>query len=626
MKVLKSKDKNELRELNKKNIIYLKRAQMAVIADEKALDDAKYEKKDTNYLAQRKNIRCFIHSRYDVSQEVESMFLKTPKNIEHIMLLGCGLGAAVRYALNSRNFPALKRLTIVEPSPMWADVVMTETDMEKAWGKNIGKVSFLVGFSPDYIGRLAAKESLELNENFFMAYHLSIRTLFSVYYREIVAEKTNQIQNFLMLLATNKKSLHKTVYNTVLNLAYPSYDFADIMDMFKGKNVIVVSAGSSLEKNIHLLENAKKKAIVVAVGTAIGILDARGIKPHFCMALDPSHEQYGFFKNLKEGHEHAPLIYANSLYSEILPSYKGHSVRINTEYDKLSILLHTKRLLKAPSFPTGPSITNLAAEAFCASGCKRLVFVGQDMCMYNYQLHADSGEHQQYKTDKKNENIFLKDIFGNSVVTSREYYIIKQYLEKTIAHFDKKIEFINATEGGLGIYGVFNKLLSDVLAAWEEDDISEVIDERFKKIKLRDFQNELGELREKIDEISRLNDENLKNLRKASNIFLKDSQLIERERYMQTIKKTQNNEQQLRKIDWYSEFLLPFLDVFLEADYFRLKSGIKSADEKLKLRSVLEKELLKAQAAESFFMILNEALEKVFLEEIKAKETSMLVK
>jgi len=48
----------------------------------------------------------------------------------------------------------------------------------------------------------------------------------------------------------------------------------------------IVSAGPSLRKNMHLLREAKDKAIIIATQTMLRPLIDMGIEPHYVTSLD----------------------------------------------------------------------------------------------------------------------------------------------------------------------------------------------------------------------------------------------------------------------------------------------------------------------------------------------------
>ncbi|MDR1702012.1 MAG: DUF115 domain-containing protein [Sporomusaceae bacterium] len=614
-----------------KNEEYLQKMAIVFQGQEKnlgVLDDANYEKKYGQYFARRKDTACFLSSRYSEEEEIKSMFALTPKDTEYIILFGAASLAAVRYALDERNFPDLLILTVVEPSPAWFGLLKKEVDFASIIGENASKVAFFVGYRPASLGKIIGSGMAVVAEKFSLVQHLSVRSLFPEYYNEVSISVVEYLRAMPVFLNTGKTLLQRAIYNEFLNLALPAYNFEDLMPIFKNKTVIIVSAGPSLEKNICLLEEAKQKAVVVAVGSAIRILDERGITPHFVVALDPQPSMHKIFGKLKN--KKIPIIHLSVFYYEGLKHYEGTLIRACAS-DKLNIFLQHERGLEAKIFPAGPSVGNLAAEIFCAAGIKKLIFTGQDMCMYGYQLHADTGEYDRFKkmhqSDSKNKKdlLELKDIYGNDVISPRNYYMIKDFLEDTVNRYNQKIEFINATEGGLGIKGTPNKTLCSVLASLPADDIEPVLREQLEKMEKRDFCADLYQLKAEVDAIEILNNENLTRMEKIKEIFYEDTGLSGQEKYAKAFKDTVKNEHKMKEIKFH-RFVQENLEVFLETDCLKWGQGIESPDLHVKFRAILEIQLKTAQTTKLFLEIIKQALSEVFADEIKVKTFSLVVK
>lgn len=54
---------------------------------------------------------------------------------------------------------------------------------------------------------------------------------------------------------------------------------------------IIVSAGPSLDKNVHLLNGLKDKALIIACGSTMSALNHHGVVPHILLATDAAHDK-----------------------------------------------------------------------------------------------------------------------------------------------------------------------------------------------------------------------------------------------------------------------------------------------------------------------------------------------
>ena len=80
--------------------------------------------------------------------------------------------------------------------------------------------------------------------------------------------------------------------------------------------------GPSLEKTLHLLKEAKSKAVIIAVDAALPTLLPAGILPDLLVAIDPMPENVAFFKDnplLK----HVPFMCLTQYTPEIVDIYPG---------------------------------------------------------------------------------------------------------------------------------------------------------------------------------------------------------------------------------------------------------------------------------------------------------------
>src|SRR6185436_2485416 len=74
----------------------------------------------------------------------------------------------------------------------------------------------------------------------------------------------------------------------------------ELKDAHAGIPAIIVSAGPSLRKNMHLLKEAKGRAIIIATQTTLRPLLDMGIEPHYVTSLDYHDICTRFFENLPE--------------------------------------------------------------------------------------------------------------------------------------------------------------------------------------------------------------------------------------------------------------------------------------------------------------------------------------
>ena len=94
-------------------------------------------------------------------------------------------------------------------------------------------------------------------------------------------------------------------------------------NLFKGHPAIIVSAGPSLEKNIHLLREAKGKAVIIAVDAVLPTLVPAGVIPDIVVVLEANRTQFLVFQNIPLL-RYIPAVFSGEVVHESLSSlYPG---------------------------------------------------------------------------------------------------------------------------------------------------------------------------------------------------------------------------------------------------------------------------------------------------------------
>lgn len=438
-----------------------------------------------NYIMENEDASCFVHSIYDIDDEMKMMFKSVEKDCKTIILFGLGCGYALKYI--QKNYPDLNNLCIIEPTLHLFNEYLKESKINDAI-KSAQNTTFIINQEPEKVADMLLHIILK-DPKASISFNVSYRTIFNDYFIELQTLLLRKIRTTISTMATLRSNNEKWISNSFKNLQLFKLSIESIISDIKDKPVVIVSAGPSLGKNIHLIEAVKRKAIVFAVGSAIKILDNYGIEPHYRVAIDGDIAETKVFTDLKNNT--IPLIYSNTLYYEILRDYKGPIISMITQIDFLGSYFYDKVRKYFIGIDTGASVANATFDLLCQSGCKKIVFIGQDMCFQDGKIHAkgtiDSKNQSQYN---EKSHIKMEDIYGNSVSTISAYLQIKYDLDSKIKNY-QDIQVINATEGGLGIEGAKNKPLGLVL---EEDLIDNI---KFDSDGL--YQNELAKIQSEYD-------------------------------------------------------------------------------------------------------------------------------
>lgn len=279
------------------------------------------------------------------------------------------------------------------------------------------------------------------------------------------------IKNNFVKLTTNRNTrLHyaEIWFNLLLkNIKYMRNGISANRMKSKFKNIpaIIVSAGPSLNKNIHKLKEISN-GLIFTGGRTLGALVDMKIEPDFLCVVDPLQESYKlvekYISNIK-----CPLVFYEGTNNDIVKKHNGYKIfSTNSEFIRESF---DEDII---SLSGGGSVAHSMTLLALYIGCNPIIFVGQDLAYTDDKVHAECAENTWGKNElenyKKNDDLYVEDINGNLVRTSIELNGFKVALENIIREFPQ-IEFINATEGGVNVNGTKNINLENVEVIKEED-------------------------------------------------------------------------------------------------------------------------------------------------------------
>lgn len=570
-----------------------------------------FEEDNGSYLITLDPVRCYMHSLYSRDAEMDGMFAEVDPQVDNIVLFGLGDGTVLEHIFNS--FTKIQKILIIEPSIKLFREVLARKDLTTIlMDDRKRKVFFCIDIDPHVVVN-SLLSILDVTENTSVAFvdNINYRSLFAEYYRKFNSRALDAIRMAKINLRTTKVFAITTIKNAVANLSQPACPFEKFLDFAKEKPVIIVSAGPSLKKNMHLLNKAKEHAVVVAVGSAVRILESAGIKPHFRVGIDPNPHEGDIFQGLTDAD--IPLLFSNAVYPGVVTEYQGPVVRMHLITDKLGRSIYNKAQVEVLEVFSGPSVANAAVFAFCQAGCSKVVFVGQDMCIYDSKLHAD-GSDSGFRAGQ-NDVYVKRDIHGNEVISPLNYYSIKVALEDTVRAFSNRVQFVNATEGGLGIEGVENVTFEEVLSSLSKiPDISDVIKEILTACQNQSFESYIHELLLDVQRCLRLNDKILAQLSKVKDI---EEFRLNRDKQIATsvFQKAQKYAKKLQADDFYRDVVEQTLEPMFIIYHNFWGQGLTGTEEE-KLKSI--KKILSRQAKE--VQVLIKFLEHVILESKKNAE------
>lgn len=533
------------------------------ILKEKAIFDVEVEaiENSENFLVKYNGISNFMHSFYDRKNEMKYMTQSIREEDSQIILFGIGDGLIIEYI--RENFPNIKSILVVEPSLECFNKFLSIKNFEKTM---LGlSVSFIVNqtaeFTGDELGKYLNQKDLRI------IHHVTSFGLFNDYYNEMLKKAKEgillRLGNYNFDRVMNKALL----VNSLLNMDYGQTPIEDIAHVFEGKPMIVVAAGPSLEKNMHRLKDIRDRAIIVAVGTAMKILDSNGIKAHFRMAFDGHKNEMKVMEGIET--RDTPLIYTNTLYYDCVKKYQGPKYCASVVSDYFSFYLNERLNREAKLIETGASITVSATDLGVMLGCNKIIFIGLDLALSEKQMYArGAGESREFKSDSE----FRSDGYykttgslGDEVYTNKPFLMHKLGVEMVIKHNKDKI-FIDATEGGVKIEGAEIKTLDEVIENDLKKQYPEILDIQSKQSEDEQYmefaENLLDEMIEDIELVQKVNRNRVNRLKKIK----------------KNIEKKIRLKDQLKELKDMNEYIKEMNDIPLYKNYIqRSLNNIKKA-------------------------------------------------
>ncbi|MGQ9558030.1 MAG: motility associated factor glycosyltransferase family protein, partial [Desulfurispora sp.] len=329
-------------------------------------------------------------------------------------------------------------------------------------------------------------------------------------YRVIYKDLLDKLQDYLKKLInvlqvnfyTNLLYHRQWCQNYAANFKYlaQTCPVTALKDSIRGMPAIIVAAGPSLTYELEHLSKVLDKALVVAVGTGLSILDKNEIKAHICGAIDGTKLEEDLFVGLKKNKDIA-LLYGGSVYHTVPGLFAGPKFLMCVE--PIDHFLYLSMGWPNIGLYSGASIANIILYNLSALGCNPIIFLGQDFCYSRGKSYAEDAAYVKGSVDVSssfdNNPNFVKvtNKKGEQVYTNRAFLAMRDLYENVIRGFPH-IEYLNATSDGLSIAGArdiqFSSYIRNYLAYRQSVNFAELIEKCYSNW----LKNDSLEAKEKI--------------------------------------------------------------------------------------------------------------------------------
>ncbi|MEK9628443.1 MAG: 6-hydroxymethylpterin diphosphokinase MptE-like protein [Nitrospinota bacterium] len=419
--------------------------------------------------------KIYLLSKYDPLREAKR-FIES-LNVNHctnFVVLGMGLGYQIEKLIDS--VPEHSKIFVIESNRSMARLAMESNDLVKILNYS-GLTLIFPENRKEIISCLEAEKYNFCLNGYQLIHQNSLTEVDRIEYGKIQKELKSffQATNIeLKTQAVKSKQFYKNISQNFKNLI-SSPGINHLNNLFQNVPAIICSAGPSLDKNIHYLKAKRDNYLLISVATALNCLIKNNIYPDFVLAVDPHEVSTHFFvpgNHLRD----IRLVYDPVIPPGIPEFFKNKSFTYDSS-------INLARWFQKQSGGNGSlgnvmSVAHAAHQLSISLGCSPIIFIGQDLSFENKRLHSKNTYFHQrrenkierfntmdildgLKFKKYSDHILERmDIFNNSIKTTVAMDTYSQMFSADIRNPSKTF---NSTEGGLGIKGVGNHLLREII-------------------------------------------------------------------------------------------------------------------------------------------------------------------
>lgn len=408
--------------------------------------------------------RVSLHIKDAPEIEARQFLDVVAENFNGILTLtGMGLGYAPLALIQQR--PMVRHLAIFEPNAGIFLHALHALDLTPL----LSDPRVILGIGPDLdVGAIMspAHKAMQL-ENIQNLQHLPSFALNHEQYSSLHEAIYNHCSSFNIEGITVAHMGKDFLGNRLQHLNSMHHDrlLMELAQKFTGLPTILVAAGPSLDKNVHLLKEAKGKALIIAVDSALPTLIAHGIMPDLIGTIDPLELIFEKVAGVAPQVHDTSLLcmsWASSKMIKLFPADQVFWCFGAKPIETWMVSLMGDNIVT----PGASTVAHLNFLAAIIMGSSPIVFVGQDLAFSSTKSHSAHAVLQTQDLGEALQNgnanaVWLDGIDGGKVLSDRGFLSNKLFFESMI----KKQEgvYINATEGGAHIEGTQVMPLQEVL-------------------------------------------------------------------------------------------------------------------------------------------------------------------
>ncbi len=426
-----------------------------------------------NLLVHGKNDEeVFIHDPTTPEAELEGFYGLVPEDSTGVVFfVGMGLGYSPLAMIENRR--QIRHLAVLEPVPGIFVQALHAMDLKPL----ITDRRVVIGLGPeiDVADVTTSMQKALMLESIHILNHLPSSKLNLPAYQGLYDEIYKRTNTSNVGGSTTRTFGRKFIENRLRHVSaiHHQHLLEHLKDSFAGVPAFIVAGGPSLNKNIHLLPEAKGKAVIIAVDTVLPALLKHGVTPDFTTAIDMQDIVLEKIVDVSAAATETALVCASWVNPTIPKNFPARQVYWTFAARPMEQWLST--LLGGKVLTTGAgTVAHLSFTTAVWLGCSPIIFVGQDLAYTDQQDHAAHTSLTQKDDLEKlyamNAIMWVDGYGGRKVPTTRGWLSDKHHFEWGMAVTPDR-KFINATEGGIRLEGAEEIPLQETLSQYCRQDI-----------------------------------------------------------------------------------------------------------------------------------------------------------
>ena len=254
----------------------------------------------------------------------------------------------------------------------------------------------------------------------------------------------DQLEAWFMDESSVRTHFRRLDGNFKKNVRVKAKNINDLRPLFEGKEIVIVAAGPSLDKNMEKLKERKEGIVILAAGTVLKKMLNAGIRPDYAIVTDGYMTVYPQIQGIEDCG--VPLIFLSTVYSKIPQTYQGDKYLLcQNGFGPAEELAERNGWQLVES---GGSVMTTAFDLCLRLKAKRIIFTGLDLAYTDSQKHAKGTANVGQNVDT---GIYVEAAYGGKVQTANNLKIYLEWFEKRLqnrSEEEKRIPVIDATEGG----------------------------------------------------------------------------------------------------------------------------------------------------------------------------------